>query len=517
MKKPIIKKIIIQILLIAFLLITLLLSQRGLSGNPSEKELNSFKWIEDGPFELSPERGRFALTYSLINNRSFQFSDSLGLFAMPDVAVSNGRHVSLFAPLLSFLVIPGYIVGRFFGAAQVGTFAVISVFAIFNFFLIKAIAIRLKANRIAATLGAIVFLFATPAFTYAINLYQHHISTFLILLSIWILMKSTKAWTLILVFFLCALSIPLDYPNLILMLPIGLLALARIFSFEKIKNKLSIKVNLKKFFTLLIVFVPILFFLWFNQMSYGNPFQLSGTLPRAKELKLTENKKDYASILQPGLKYESKKNAIKYFETRNILNGLYLHFISPDRGIIYYTPVILLGILGLFTASKRKIKAVPIFVAIIGVNVLLYSMWGDPWGGWAFGSRYLIPSYAILSIFIALLLTYWRKNILFLAIFIILFSYSSAVNALGAITTSAMPPQIEVLSLEKLSGRVEPYTYKRNWDYLRDGDAKAFIFRTFGRGRLSTTQYYGILAGLIIFTGLSLTVILRLREEKTNE
>lgn len=503
--------------LIFFVTIIMILSLRGILGNPSSNDLNSQKWKENGPFELSPERGRFALTYSIIEDRSFQFSDEIGKFAIPDVAVSKGRYVSLFAPLLSFITIPGYIVGNFFGISQVGTFAVVTVFALLNLFLIRAIAIRLGAHHLTATLGAMIFLFATPAFSYAVNLYQHHISTFLILLSIYALLRSNKIWSTILAFFLCALAIPLDYPNLFFMLPIGIFALGRIISLGSRRNKLLVKVNVLKMLAPMIMIIPLLFFLWFNQVSFGNPFQLSGTLPTSKAAALKNTLTSTsleAQFTAPSTSAANSKSAIRFFQARNLLNGFYLHFISPDRGIIYFTPVILLGILGAFLAYKKKVKMVPLFVAIIGANILLYSMWGDPWGGWAFGSRYLIPSYAIASIFIAFLLTYWRKNIIFLLIFLILFGYSAAVNTLGAITTSAMPPQVEVLNLEKLSGMVQRYTYQRNWEFLLAGNSKSFVYQTFAKYYLTSVQYYEILAGLIILSGLSLTIFLWFSERE---
>jgi len=498
-----------------------MLSLRGYSGNPTANQLNTKYWEDNGPFELSPERGRFALLYSIVEDHSFQFSNAVGLFARPDVAVSKGRYVSLFAPLLSIIVIPGYVIGKYLGASQVGAFAIISLFALFNALLIRNIAIRLGANKIAAMLGAFVFLFATPGFAYAVNLYQHHLSTFLILLSIWALLKSKKVWGLILVFFLCALAIPLDYPNLFFLFPVGLFALGRIISFEKIKSKLSIKINPLKFLTLFIMILPIVFFLWFNKVSYGNPFQLSGTLPAAKKApisaKPTTGTSLQAQFNSPNPDATNNARAIAFFQTRDILNGFYLHFVSPDRGIIYFTPVILLGIIGAFLAYKRKVQIVPLFLAIIGAVVLLYSMWGDPWGGWAFGSRYLIPAYAILAIFIALLLTYWRKNVLFLIIFIMLFAYSTAVNTLGAITTSAMPPQVEVLALEKLSGTIQRYTYQRNWEFLIAGNSKSFVFQTFAKGYMTSEEYFEILAGLIILAGLSMTTVLWFQKGMPNE
>lgn len=508
-------------LLIFFCIAILFSSIRGLSGNPSSLNLNTDTWKENGPFELSPERGRFALLYSIVEDHSLLFSDAIGEFARPDVAISKGKYVSLFAPLLSFISIPGYIIGKFFGASQVGAFATVSLFALFNFLLIRAIAIRLGANHIASTLGASVFLFATPAFSYAVNLYQHHLSTFLILLSIYAMLRFKEISALLLVFFLSALAIPLDYPNLFFLFPIGVYALGKIFVVKYQDKLLKIKLSFTKAITILIMILPILFFLWFNQSSFGNPFQLSGTLPSAKSAplsnKLATNTNLEAQFVTPTSSAPSGKNALGFFQSRNLLNGFYLQFISPDRGIIYFTPVILLGILGAFLAYRKRVQMVPLLVAVIGANVLLYAMWGDPWGGWAFGSRYLIPSFAIMSIFISLLLSYWGKKVLFLVIFIILFSYSVGVNTLGAITSSANPPQVEVLALEKVSGMVQKYTYERNWDFLRSGNSKSFVYQTYAKNYFTATQYYEILVGLIILAGLSLTTILWVSGRSKNE
>jgi len=505
---------IISYFMFIFVVIVLFLSLRGISGNPSKVNINSPMWTEKGPFEMSPERGRFALTFSLIEDHSFNFDIPIARFVVPDLAISREKYVSLFAPLVSFIVMPGYIVGKYFNASQVGTFAIVSLFALFNFLLVRSISLRLGANNIASALGAFVFLFASPAFVYAVTLYQHHLSTFLILMSIYILLRFKNAWSLFLTFFLCALAIPLDYPNLFFLFPIGVFALFRIFAGKYQRNLLKVQISFIKFLTIFAMVLPILFFLWFNQMSYGDAFQISGTLKTVKGIGDDGRPLSAEQLANlPGRRFEikdlnRKKELVKFFNTRSSLNGFYTHFASPDRGIIYFTPVILLGILGLFLAYRKRVEMVPLFVAIIGANVLLYSMWGDPWGGWAFGSRYLIPSYAILAIFISLLLTYWRKNILLLIIFLILFSYSTAVNTLGAITSSANPPQSEVLELEKLSGLVQKYTWERNWDFLVSGNSKSFVFQTYAKKYLNSVQYYQILVWLIICSVLYLTALL---------
>src|SRR3989338_7021041 len=479
--------------LFLFCVLILMLSVRGIAGNPDSYNLNTNFWKEDGPFELSPERGRFALVYSLIEDNSFYFSHDIARFAMPDLGYKNGHFVSLFAPGVSFLVIPGYIIGRFFEAGQVGAFAVIALFALFNAFLIRKIAIALGINPYAASLGALVFLFATPAFAYGVSLYQHHISTFLILVSIYMLLSFRSVWSSAVIWFLFAMSIPIDYPNLFLMLPIAIAAFLKNFSVEEIAHRIRFKIKFAGFLAILAVVFPLLFFMWFNASSYGNPFQFSGTVQGVRGLDESGNPIAPKSSGKP-------KNAIAFFQTRNLLNGFYIHFVSSDRSILWFTPVIFISIVGIYLFYKNKSGAIlSLLLGVVGMNVLLYSMWGDPWGGYAFGSRYLIPSYAILSIFIAFALSSLRKNNLFLIIFFIVASYSLGVNTLGAVTTNRIPPKPEILFLEKVSNTEQKYTFMRNVTDLNQNKVKSFAFQAFYKKNISAWQYYRMIVTSLIF------------------
>ena len=499
--------------------IILALGLRGLSGNPTSEELNSRIWKEDGPFELSPERGRYTLLYSVIEDKSLQFSRSLARFVTPDLSITpDGQFVSMFAPGLSFLIIPGYIAGKYLGAAPVGAFAVIAVFALLNIILIVKIAVQLGANKIAASLGALTFAFATPAFAYAVTLYQHHISTFFILLSIYALWRWRNWWSVSLVWFLCALAIVVDNPNFFLMLPIGIYALGRIIILKKESLGTRVKVKLFGFLTLLIMIIPLGCFLWFNQASHGNPWQFPGTLPGIEKLDKSSSllKEDPAVSQNPdnGANLPKEKRAMGFFETRNLLNGFYIHLLSPDRGIIRFTPVILLGIWGLTLLYRRNKKAANLLVAIIGVNLLIYSMWGDPYGGWAFGSRYLIPGYAALAIGLTFVFTQGRKNIAILFIFLTLFSYSTWVNTLGAVTSNANPPKVEVLALEEITGQEEKYTYERNRDYLEQRGSKSFIWRVYLKDTLTARLYHKLIVGFIMAIAIFLLLNLWVSNDK---
>lgn len=516
-----IKNVIMNILLFLFCAAVLAFSVRGLPGNPTDLQINTQEWKENGPLELSPERGRYALLYSLAEDKSFSFSVNLARFASPDVGFTGAHYASLFAPGVSLLAIPGYLVGKYFGLAQVGSFAVIGLFAIFNVFLLRAIAVRLGAHTLAATIASIAFLLATPAFTYASTLYQHHISTFLILASVFLLVRYNSIFSLILIWMLCAFSISVDYPNVFMMLPIGILALGKAFFAEEKDGRTTVKISLLRLFTVISVAIPLALFLWLNYLSYDNPFQLAGGIEQVKHINSDGTpSREAIENLQKRLteeSYDANNTVLGFFKNRNMLNGFYTHFLSLDRGILFYTPVMLLGIGGLIIALRKKMPYVALLTAIMGFNIVLYSMWGDPYGGWAFGSRYLIPTYAILTIFLAFALTLLKKYNLFIILFFALFSYSVGVNTLGAITSSRNPPQVEALELEQITGREEKYTYQRNIDLLHADISKSYVYQTYAKPYISAWQYYMNLSVIIILVVALLLVVYKAKKEVVYE
>ena len=501
----------------SLVILGLVLGLRGLPGNIASQDFSDLKWTSEGPFELSPERGRFALAYSIIEEGTFHFSLPVADFATPDLGYKNGKYVSLFAPAISFIVIPGYVIGKFFNLSQVGAFAMISVFAFLNFLLIRKISIQLGAHKLASNLAGLTFLFATPGFAYAVSIYQHHVSTFLVLMSLYLLLKS-KGWvSTSLIWVLCAAAIPIDYPNLFFLFPIGLYAFSRLISLKIQEYKVDIQINFKRFFTLLAMVPPLLFFFWFNKVSYGSPTQFSGTVTQVKEIgpdglpavnqSGTRSKEDLAKA------GSEQRSAVLFFRTRSTLNGLFELWISSDRGVLFFTPVVLLGILGIVALYKKNSSISVLFFSIIAGNVALYSMWGDVYGGWAFGSRYLIPTYSILAIGLGVLLSMFRRNIFVSIMFLILFGYSLWVGALGAITSSRNPPKVEVLGLEQLTGREEKYTWMRNWQYLTEGaGSKSIVFQALLKDLVTPLQYLLIIVSPIFATALINLVILRFKK-----
>jgi len=286
-----------------------------------------------------------------------------------------------------------------------------------------------------------------------------------------------------------------DYPNLFIMFPIALATFFRSGTIENLHRRIVLKISFPKLFAVLGVIIPLAFLLWVNQMSYGSPFKLSGSVPTIESVSSTGLPIFMSTVGKKQIKTTKAVNTpppstLTFFQPRNMLNGFYILLISPDRGILMYTPVMLFGIAGMFLAGRKKQKYLPILLGVVGFNFLLYSMWGDPYGGWAFGGRYLIPTYAILSIYIALLLTYLSKKRIVIFFFFIILAYSIMVNSLGALTSNSNPPQIQAQSLSDITHSKVSYTYMRNVNDLNSDISKSFIFQTFAENYISAWQYY---------------------------
>lgn len=508
-------------LFFVFCFAVLVLTLKGHVGNPTAAELREPYWTSDGPFELSPERGRFALAYSMVNDKSVIFSLDLARFTTPDLGYKNGNYVSLFAPGVSFVTSLGLMIGSFFGVSQLGAFSMVTMFALLNSYLLYRLAKVVGLSTTAALLGSFTFLFATPAFVYGVTLYQHHFSTALILLSLNLLLSGGSWIALFMIWLLCASSVPIDYPNAILMIPIGIAAMSRIFSLTKTKLALSISLKPYLLATFVGMVIPLGMFMWFNKASYGNPLQLSGTVASVARIDDNGNpttpERDFEMLDEEYVNPDQqKKSAIAFFEPRDLINGFYTHLISRDRGLIFFAPVLILALLGFSHLLARNSELGIITVSVSLLALLVYSLWGDPWGGWAFGSRYLIPAYAMLALLFAAALDRYRRSIVLLLLALTLGIYSIFVNTTGALGTIATPPKVQVLSLEAVTGRVERYSWDRSWEYITGGKTKSAVYESIFAPHLSPLAYFYYIFGVLsaIYLLIVVTHYFSLRRSK---
>lgn len=480
-------------LLVAFLVLSLFIylsTIRGVWGNPAPEDFKNNLDQTTKPLELSPERGRYALVMSLVENHSFALSKTLTIATYPDVATAlNGKNYIYFGPSVSIMAIPFYILGKHFNLAQVFTFSLSSIFAMLNILIIYKIGKNiLKLPFWASLFAGLVFAFGSTAWDYAITLYQHHVTTFLILSSfyaVWNYKKNTKLSNL----YACwpwlayAISITVDYPNALLMLPVMVYFFLSSFGITKIKDALKISFRPALIFASTVFITVMILFATYNQVNFGSWKTLSGSLTGVKstdEKQLTAEQKSTADLQS----IQNRKNPITFFTEQQFPVGLNTLTFSPDRGLFLYSPIFALAVFGILGALRRINLEKATLIATVLLLVFLYSSWGDPWGGWAFGPRYLIPALAILSLFISSWLTGAKYNLARKISAFLLFAYSAAVTLLGALTTNAVPPKSEADLLHT------HYNFLFNYPYLLDNRSSSFIFNDFLSQTISLTWFY---------------------------
>jgi hypothetical protein len=506
--------IIIAIFLVALTFYSLTL--RGMQGNIGGQNIKNNLDQATKPFELSPERGRYLLVLSMVQNTSFALSRELANAAYPDVGEYRGKYFIYFPPGVSIVALPLFLFGSQIHLSQVGSYFTISIFAALSMlFLYKIGRDIFKFTHWVAVFSSLVFAFASPSWSYAITLYQHHITVFLIVsafYAVWKYKNSAKnAWIWASYIWLAyASGIWIDYPNAILIAPIMVYFLISSFRFTRQIQTLTVNLKPTIIFTSLIFLSLIVLHGYYNQVNFGSWKRISGGLNGATFLqKDTSNQTASPSAL---LKLtETNKQVVGFFKEEKLPFGFYTLTISVDRGLFLFSPIFLLAILGIIACAKKRItEETATLLGVIGVNVLLYSSWGDPWGGWAYGPRYLIPSMAILSLFVGVWLHDAKHSVIRRIIALLLFVYSSFIALLGALTTNQVPPKVEADFLHM------KYNFLLNWDYFIQGRSGSFAFHEYFSKFLSLQHYFAVLYGsLLVIVLVVLFIIPRFEKNES--
>ena len=84
--------------------------------------------------------------------------------------------------------------------------------------------------------------------------------------------------------------------------------------------------------------------------------------------------------------------------TNPILWGLDLLVVSPGKGLFWYAPVAILGVIGLAASWKRERWLTLAIVALFVGRILFYARWNSPEGGVGWGPRFMLPIYALAVI-----------------------------------------------------------------------------------------------------------------------
>ncbi len=489
-------------IIVIFSLVIYGFSMRGNAGNPTtQKNLVVFSQATF-PFESSHERSTFSQVVSIVRDHRLNFSKKLADFSVPDVAYLKGKFYSYFPPGVAFLIMPLYLLGRSVHMSQFISYATIPIVSTASLIFLYLIAVNvLGFPKRFAVFSVFLYAFSSTAWPYSITIYQHIPAVFLILSIFyfaWLFRKSKKnswIWATV-IWFEFGISFLFDYPNPILLFPVIIYFFISSVTIRKNISRFIIRVNLYTCITSIIFFIVMAGFAIYNIKAYGNWKMLSNNLPRYEIKNIAKLQKKIVNT-----KYTTTKLASTFLEER-LPNGFYELLIAPDKGLLVFSPVFIVMIIGIYTAFKKyKNLEISILGSIVFVNFLLYSSFGDPWGGWAFGPRYLIPSMSVGSLFVGIFLRkYWRSLYVRIAM-LVLIGISSAIALLGVLTTNALPPKVEATYLHIQYGI--PYAF----EYLRKGITDNFIFNTFFSQRITLFQYFIGMYALIMFVFFALFFI----------
>lgn len=505
------KYLLISLGFISLLVVLMSFNIKGEAGTPLyyQQELDT---KIGGPFESSGSTSRYALVKSIVENKSLLFGIKLAKFASPDVTGINGKYTTLFTPGVSLAAAPFYYLGRFFGLSQLVTYLSTTVFALLNIFLVYLISRKFNVNRAFSVVSGLSFGFATSAMAYANTLTQHHLSVFLILLAVLNAANKRNFINNFTFGLIVGAGLLVDIPNFFMMVPIGLYILSRNFDLEKTGDALKLKVKLS-IIALLIGIIPMIgVFGWYNHQTTGSYTKLAQSIGRTDVFASDEIKEINKQTVT---KSKDQGPPLVPFDTRMQLNGLYILLFSDERGIFYYNPVVIFGILGLILAVKNKASdnLAIVIISVVMVNILLYSMFGDPWGGWSFGPRYLIPATALLCTGIGYSLSKLGRNPFFSLVFVAVLIYSVGINVLGATTTNLVPPKVEAVNFSKPI----PHTYQYNYLLAEENKSGILIYNLFLKNLINVKTFIyfyatAILTVILSFFGTGLIF----RERKIN-
>lgn len=502
-------------LLFPFFVISILylLTLRGLSGNlhpngTGAEAIQSHK----PPFETSMERGRYAQVVSLAESKNYDVNE-FHTFLKPDLAWYNDRFMSTFPPGVATLSLPFYLLGRLFGLAQVFTFVTSLLFSILTAYLVYLTCKKLGASKNSGIFAALVFTLGSVTWAYSVSFSAHPVSAFISILGAYLLIDILKgdknvSKNILLIGVLTGLNFVIDYPNVLIFTPIAAVAFCyRLIKINNEEKDFVIEQNFLKKLPMVFGFIATLaLFVVFNLNYFQKPIAFTNTYT----IKFLEVE---------GINIDDIKLTNKIFENRDYgnrfslaqtISGVNTLLLSKDRGLLQYSPVYLLAIPGFILLFKKHKIWASVGLSSFVLNVLVYGSYDDPWGGWAFGPRYLIVTLPFLAIFCGEAFDYLTARFGIFAqipIFLLLL-FSSGIALLGAVTTNGVPPSIEVANL----GIHSNYLY--NWEYLTKNGVSSFFYSLLPTGAIKPKFYF---FGLLVLVGLFQAYIIFFRKESIQD
>ena len=351
------------------------------------------------------QNSRFDLTLALVDQGSVRidsYADNTG-----DYATIDGHRYTDKAPGLSLLAVPAYMlvrVARPYGLAAVAerlgrtqgfaatldpggaglsagrieqalalyliTLATVVVLAALLGVLLALVVERLWGCRTAGVVTALVFALATPLFPYAQAFYGH-LPTATCVFAVFALLilrpnDSLTARRLCAIGALLAGAVVIEYPAALAALPVALWALA-LARWRAV------------IFGVIGAVGPFAVLALYDLAAFGTPLPIGYA---HSTLWQGQHQQGFMSVTYP-----------KWDAALGLL-------VSPFRGLFFFSPVLLIALIGIWPALRDRRQRAASLVALAGFAAIYLftaasAMW---WGGFAVGPRYLLPGLPLLAV-----------------------------------------------------------------------------------------------------------------------
>lgn len=240
--------------------------------------------------------------------------------------------------------------------------------------------LRQGVSSPAALLACILFGLGTAHWKYSSVLFSHALSSFLVMLSVYLALGRQSPRRSALLGFVLGFAVLVEYANALLVLMIGIVLLwqIRLFTWRRL---LHILLPFTLCGLLSAVFLAV-----YDRVNFGDPFTLSYAYainyPWAGEFRST-----FSMPLLPGLK------AMLYFGS----GGGWCGGTCYNQGIFLLSPVLLLALPGLWLYARRQRRDFVVTTGIFLVYLLLFAKHYTSHGFTGDG-RYLVPFLGLLAV-----------------------------------------------------------------------------------------------------------------------
>jgi hypothetical protein len=479
----------------------------GISGSiyPDDKRHEAVLKSNRPPFETSLERGRFAQTVSIGERHTFNV-DPYTEFLKPDLAWFGGHFYPAFPPGVALLSSPLLLVGERIGYNLLFAYATTTIAAILTGIVLYKISRKLGLSQNASLFGTLVLCLASGFWSYSVTISAHPFSTLVICLMFLAMLYLKRGQGSIflysVIWFFFSINLFIDYPNVFIALPILIYSLYKGAAIHPERQKIRLRLSFKFLYGMWTLVAVVGAFALYNTVHYHKPFAFT-------------NQYNLQALDRLGVKYDihnlnnslfKKKAYSNRFQISRLPEGVSTLTISTDRGLFFFFPIFFIGIVGLIFAYKDHKNVVIVTSLVLAFNLILYSIFDDPWGGWSYGPRYLLPSLPLLALFVGFGYEWlMRRGVLMKAMLLFLLFASVGVALLGPLATNAVPPAIE-------ASRGVPSNFVASFVYIPAHGTSSFIYNQFVSKLMPPFSYV-----LLIFAVVTILFTLVFATYKKNE